>query len=155
VLDAALHKKLIQLKDVPRHRGYVEPATESPMETRLRMLLVLAGLPRPKVQVPLGDATTFLGRADLYYPDHRLVIEYDGATHKESLAADNRRQNLLIRAGYTVLRFTASDVLGFPDGVVALVRSALSAPESEPRPGPSARPGRSAPRPGPGAPRAA
>jgi hypothetical protein len=25
----------------------VEPATDSPMETRLRLLLVLAGLPRP------------------------------------------------------------------------------------------------------------
>ena len=91
----------------------------------------------------------------LYYPDHRLVIEYDGATHKESLAADHRRQNLLIRAGYTVLRFTASDVLGSPDGVVALLRSALSASENVRFRGPGARPGRSGPRPGPGAPQAA
>lgn len=92
------------------------------METRLRLLLVLSGLPRPQVQVSLPGV---FARADLYYPDARLVIEYDGATHRTSLAADNRRQNRLIEAGYRVLRFTASDVLGNPAAVVELVRRAL------------------------------
>jgi hypothetical protein len=88
VLDTALHKKLIRLDQVPLHGEYVEPASESPMETRLRMLLVLAGLPRPKAQISLhDDHGWFLGRADLYYPERRLVIEYDGATHRDSLAA--------------------------------------------------------------------
>ena len=50
--------------------AWAEPATESAMETRLRMCLVLAGLPRPQVQVPLhDDHGRFLGRADLYYPE--------------------------------------------------------------------------------------
>jgi very-short-patch-repair endonuclease len=89
------------------------------METRLRLALVLAGLPKPEVQVPLPDA---VARADLYYPAQRLVIEYDGATHRDSLAADNRRQNRLINAGYRVLRFTASDLGG---DVAAMVRRAL------------------------------
>jgi hypothetical protein len=125
VLDTALHKKLIRLDQVPLHGEYVEPASESPMETRLRMLLVLAGLPRPKAQISLhDDHGWFLGRADLYYPERRLVIEYDGATHRDSLAADNRRQNRLIDAGYRVLRFSASDVLGTPDSVLDLVRRA-------------------------------
>jgi hypothetical protein len=45
-----------------------EPA-ESPMETRLRWLLLQAGLPRPVVQSDLRDVEgRFLGRADLYYP---------------------------------------------------------------------------------------
>src|SRR5438309_11847168 len=113
---------------------HAEPKSESPMETRLRMLLVLAGLPRPVAQVPLHDAKgRFLGRPDLYYPDHRLGIEYDGATHRESLAADNRRQNRLVDAGYRLLRFTAADVLSAPDSVVALVRRALSAGANQPR----------------------
>ena len=157
VLDAALHNKLIRLEDVPRYREYVEPATESHMETRLRMLLVLAGLPRPEVQVPLFDQSgAFLGRADLYYPDHRLVIEYDGATHKESLTADSKRQNLLIDAGFRVLRFTGGNLAS----AVRLVRRALSqqatsAAGTEPPPTPPPRPARSAPRPGPAGPRAA
>jgi very-short-patch-repair endonuclease len=155
VLDAALHRKLIRLDQVPRHREYVEPATESPMETRLRMLLVLAGLPRPKVQVSLGNANSFLGRVDLYYPEQRLAIEYDGATHRDSLAADNRRQNRLLEAGYRLLRFTGPDLLDSPDDLVALVRSALSLPASALHPRLEARRGRSEPPPGPEAPRAA
>ena len=161
VLDAALHKKVVRLEDVracARLREVVdlaEPATASPMETRLRLLLVLAGLPRPKVQVSLGDATSFLGRVDLYYPEHRLAIEYDGATHRDSLASDNRRQNKLLDAGYRILRFTASDVLDFPQDVIALVRSAISATDPEPLPKHRPRLARSAPRRGPVAHRAA
>jgi hypothetical protein len=96
------------------------------METRLRLLLVLAGLPRPEAQVSLyDDAGGFLGRPDLLYREPRLALEYDGGTHRNSLADDNRRQNRLLAAGFRLLRFTAGDVLGTPDAVVALVRSAL------------------------------
>ena len=98
------------------------------METRLRLLLVLAGLPHPRGQVSLrDDFGLFLARPDLYYPDARLAIEYDGATHRVSLAADNRRQNRLIDAGYRLLRFTAGDVLDTPAAVVSMVRRALQA----------------------------
>jgi len=142
IVDAALHKRFVGRQQlwawVESHAGHpgvarirraielAEPATESPMETRLRLLLVLAGLPRPRVQVRLGNDSDFLGRADLYYPECRLVIEYDGATHRSRLESDNRRQNRLVDAGYRVLRFTASDVLAAPASVVDLVRKALS-----------------------------
>src|SRR5205823_5485529 len=104
----------------------------SVMETRLRLLLVLAGLPHPRSQVSLrDDLGLFLARPDLYYPDARLAIEYDGATHCESLAADNRRQNRMFDAGYRLLRFTAGDVLDTPAAVVSMVRRALQAPSDE------------------------
>jgi very-short-patch-repair endonuclease len=144
LLDTALHGRLVtsgRLRDWARtHAGYrgvrrlkralelADPGAESVMETRLRLLVVLAGLPRPRTQVSLrDDFGLFLARPDLYYPDARLAIEYDGATHRASLAADNRRQNRMIDAGYRLLRFTASDVLSAPDSVVTLVRRALSA----------------------------
>ena len=96
------------------------------METRLRLLLILSGLPRPQVQVPLHDAKGhFIGRPDLYYPTQRLAVEYDGASHRENMTADHRRQNRLLNAGYRLLRFTAADVLSTPDSVVLLVRQAL------------------------------
>ena len=96
------------------------------METRLRLLLILAGLPRPQVQVPLhDDKGRFIGRPDLYYPTQRLAVEYDGATHRETMTADHRRQNRLLNAGYRLLRFTAADVISTPDSVVMLVRQAL------------------------------
>jgi len=114
------------VRKLRRALALAEPKTESPMETRLRMQLVKARLPRPAVQVDLHDASgNFLGRADLYYPEHRLLIEYDGENHKDRLVHDLRRQNALINAGYCLLRFTAGD-LRVPGSVAAQVRRARS-----------------------------
>jgi very-short-patch-repair endonuclease len=141
-LDMALNKRLVESADLrswacehPRYPGIArlrqtielaEPATGSVMETRLRLLLVMARLPRPQAQVPLyGEAGDFVGRPDFYYPLHRLALEYDGGYHRENLTADNRRQNRLVDAGYRLLRFTGADVLYAPDSVVDLVRRAL------------------------------
>jgi hypothetical protein len=97
------------------------------METRLRWLLLEARLPRPEVQADLHDRDSrFVGRADLYYPSARLVLEYDGGNHRDRLVTDDRRQNLLINAGFRVLRFTASDVHQHPNLVVAQVRESLA-----------------------------
>ena len=124
VLDAALRRQLIDRTYVPLAR-LAEPA-ESPMETRLRWLLLEAGLPRPQVQKNLHDAAgRFVGRADLYYPAARLVIEYDGVNHRDRLADDDRRQNLLIGAGFRILRFTAADLRQRPGAIVAQVGNAL------------------------------
>lgn len=102
---------------------------ESPMETRLRWILLGAGLPGPTVQADLRDSEgRFIGRADLYYSAARLVIEYDGENHRDRLTEDNRRQNLLMNAGFRLLRFTASDIYGRPEVVAAQVRGALGAP---------------------------
>jgi very-short-patch-repair endonuclease len=118
-------------------------AAESPMETRLRWLLLRAGLPKPEVQFDLRDADgRFVARADLYYPRSRLVIEYDGANHRERLVEDNRRQNLIVNAGYRMLRFTAPDIRDQSDLVATRVRNALkadSAPVDTTRPNPLAR----------------
>jgi hypothetical protein len=103
---------------------------ESPMETRLRWLLIQAGLARPEVQTNLHDADGgFLGRADLYYPAARLVLEYDGGNHRDRLVEDDRRQNVLVNAGFRLLRFTAADIHQRPEIVEAQVRGALLAPK--------------------------
>jgi very-short-patch-repair endonuclease len=118
--DAALRLHRVRVSDL------AEPA-ESPMETRLRWLLLQAGLPRPEVQTDLRDPEgRFVGRADLYYPRARLVIEYDGANHRERLVEDNRRQNLLMNAGYRLLRFTSADIGQRPDAITSQVWQALT-----------------------------
>ena len=107
--------------------GLAEPKAESAMESRLRMVLVLAGLPRPEVQVPIHDQQgRFLGRPDLLYRNQRLAIEYDGGNHRDRLVDDNRRQNGLVGAGLRLLRFTAADVYGTPDTVAMQVRNSLA-----------------------------
>jgi len=104
---------------------FAAPA-ESPMETRLRWLLIKAGLPHPNVQADLRDGEgRFVGRADLYYPSARLVLEYDGDNHRARLVEDNRRQNLVLNAGFRMLRFTSADIHQRPDTVVGQVWAAL------------------------------
>jgi uncharacterized protein DUF559 len=130
IADMALHARLVRaeaLKDLRQVLPYIDAAAESPMETRLRMLLVLAGLPRPEAQAEIRDGRRFLGRLDLYYRGQRLGIEYDGSAHREALAEDNRRQNRLLDAGIRLLRFTATDVYNTPEVVLSQVRNALSA----------------------------
>ena len=108
-----------------RHDEFAEPAG-SPMETRLRWLLLKAGLPRPLVEVDLRDAENrFLGRADLYYPQARLIIEFDGANHRDRMTEDRRRQNAILSAGYQLLRFTSADLYQRPGAIVGQVRGAL------------------------------
>ena len=98
------------------------------METRMRWLLIQAGLGSPEVQTDLrNDEGRFVGRADLYYRAARLVIEYDGGHHRDRLVEDNRRQNLLINAGFRLLRFTAADIYNRPGVVFAQVREAQRA----------------------------
>jgi very-short-patch-repair endonuclease len=149
IADMALHAGLIDRSElsewVDRRAGrkgvgaerrvldLAECATESPMEARLRMLVVLNGLPRPEVQITIRDERgDFLGRPDLYYSEHGLGLEYDGNTHRASLVEDNRRQNRLLLAGVRLLRFTAADVLRRPDSVVTQVRNALAQGPPEP-----------------------
>ena len=115
------------LVNLRRVAALAEPRAESPMETRLRLLLVLSGLPAPEAQVEIrDDEGRFVGRPDLYYAPQRLGLEYDGGIHRQQLAEDNRRQNLLLRAGVRLLRFTAADVMSQPGLVVAQVRGMLA-----------------------------
>jgi len=151
-VDMAVHARLISIAElrayVAEHRGakgiarlrrvidLAEPKAESAMETRLRMLLVLARLPRPEVQVSIRDDKGRSYRPDLLYPKQHLAIEYDGGNHRDRMVDDNRRQNSLIVAGFRILRFTAADVYGTPDRLVLEVRGALLGGTPSP-PGPA------------------
>lgn len=91
-----------------------DPRAESPPETRLRVLLMEAGLPKPEVQYEVRDEYGFtLARADLAYPDARLAIEYDGAVHFDRLHnhRDQDRDARLASHGWLTLRVRA-DGLG-------------------------------------------
>jgi hypothetical protein len=115
-----------------RARGVLpiaDPRAESPMESVLRWLVHAAGLPAPELQYVVRDgAGVFLGRADMAWPEQRVIVEFDGDVHRERdvFVKDVRRQNRLVSAGWTVLRFTSADVLGRPDEVVAEICRALA-----------------------------
>jgi hypothetical protein len=107
-----------------------DPMSESAMETRLRLLLVLAGLPPPTVQHPVTDPNArVLGWLDLAYPQARLGIEYDGEVHFDAqrTARDKRRDGAMAELDWLVLRFGKTDVLATPDRTVLRVRRVLAA----------------------------
>ena len=110
-----------------------EPLAESPMETRLRLLLIDAGLPPPTVQHRVHDTRgRFVGRVDLAWPELRLAVEYEGDHHRERahFRRDVARLNALRAAGWTVLRFTADDVLRRPRRTARQVATAMCEPGS-------------------------
>ena len=103
---------------------------ESPPETRVRVLLTVAGL-QPVPQFTVRDREgVFLARVDLAFPKHRVAIEYDGAWHADTLQfrRDRRRLNRLVEAGWVVLHLTAAD-LRDPAAVVDRVRRLLESCE--------------------------
>lgn len=115
---------LVRLREVVR---MADPGAESPWETRLRVLLVQAGLPNPVVQIPVGDRVRPLAVLDLGWPQWRVAVEFDGRHHAEGaqFGRDLRRHNGLLARGWVVLRFDAAAVVGDPERVSREVRAAL------------------------------
>ena len=60
----------------------VRKGSESPRETRLRLLIVLCGLPEPECNIDLGDEWFFIGRVDLYLRAWNIGVEYEGDQHR-------------------------------------------------------------------------
>jgi very-short-patch-repair endonuclease len=94
----------------------------SPMETRLRLLIETAGLPRPHVQwvVPDPVARTAVW-IDLAWPEIRVGVEYEGEVHTDaqSVRLDARRFTALVDKGWRMYRYTKDDILGAPERIVA------------------------------------
>lgn len=121
----------------PRARGrrrlaevvaHSEPLSDSAMESRLRMVLVLAGLPRPKAQHCVTDQRgRIVAYVDLAYPDQLIAIEYDGDQHfeRERSKRDVRRGTRLTDLGWAVYRYLAGDVYNTPERTIREVREAL------------------------------
>jgi len=114
-----------------RAARYVRRGVDSPMESRLRMLLVLAGLPEPKVDVrEMNDDGTWRRRYDLCYPEFKLIVEYDGRQHAEDPAQwerDLERREELDDDEYRILVVTARGIFVEPERTIERVRRALIA----------------------------
>jgi very-short-patch-repair endonuclease len=99
------------------------------METRLRLVLVLRGLPRPEAQYPVPDDR---GRRavwlDLAYPEQRIGIEYEGADHcrPERVLRDAGRYTWLVDEGWRMYRFTKYQVYRQPDDIAGTIARALA-----------------------------
>ena len=128
LLDRLVTAGIVRLEDVrdavadlPRSRGsrlareiagLADGFAESPPETRLRLLMLRAGLPMPVAQFRVFDDEGLIGRVDFAFPELRLAIEYEGKWHGEPqhVGRDRRRLNRLLAAGWRVVFVTAADM---------------------------------------------
>jgi very-short-patch-repair endonuclease len=99
-------------------------------ERRLHTLLHQAGLTgwTANASVPLDGRAVAV--VDVLFPRAAVVIEVDGyAAHsdRQAFQRDRARQNDLVAAGYTVLRFTWHDIELRPGDVVRRIRAAVTA----------------------------
>ncbi|MEB8325573.1 hypothetical protein NGF75_06185 [Dietzia kunjamensis] len=105
---------------------------ESVLESLIRLILVLGGVPAPDLQVWLGVRGGERFRVDLYWREWRLIGEADGfakyGTGQEQIRgswnAERRRQRQLEDAGYVVIRWTWED-LRHPRRIIDQVERAM------------------------------
>ncbi|BBX10187.1 hypothetical protein [Mycolicibacterium aichiense] len=97
-MDALMRNQVFSAEDVlilakryPGVRGLrqlgsvlplVDGGAASPQETRLRLLYIDSGLPRPTTQVPVFDGWRAVRVLDLGWEEFRVGSEYDGDVHR-------------------------------------------------------------------------
>jgi hypothetical protein len=108
--------------------GLCDRRSQSPPESWVRVACALAGLPAPVPQFEVRLDGIWLGQVDLAWPEHRVIVEYEGAYHFDGvqIAKDDRRYERLIAAGWTVIRLSSHDLRDMAD-VVRRITAALDA----------------------------
>jgi hypothetical protein len=103
-----------------------DPRAESRPESKVRVVLHLAGLPAEPRCFVHDAAGRFVARLDLALPALKVAIEYDGEWHalREQLSKDRHRLRALRDAGWEVVHVTA-DVLREPQAIVDAVLRAV------------------------------
>ncbi|MDH6196504.1 hypothetical protein M2272_003147 [Mycobacterium frederiksbergense] len=91
----------------------VDGGAESPPETRLRLLYIDAGLPRPTTQIPIVDEWGRVVRTvDMGWEEFKVISEYDGGQHQTNRAQyvkDLRVLPKLAELGWDVMRVIKED----------------------------------------------
>ncbi len=108
----------------------VDAGAESPQETRLRLLLVRGGLPRPVTQIPVADEWGRVQRRiDMGWPEWMVGVEYDGEQHwtsPEDHENEIVRLEFLASRGWTIVRVSARQLRCRGPEILARVTRALA-----------------------------
>ncbi len=96
----------------------------SPMETRSRLMVVRAGLPEPRHNLPVFSRTgEWLGFGDLVWEEQRVVGEYQGVefhTRARDRTHDGLRRDRIARGDWTVVDIVSADVFDHDERAVKL-----------------------------------
>jgi len=109
----------------------VRAGVDSAMETRTRLLMVLAGLPEPEVNIVfLRPDGSVARRLDLGYRDLRLAVEYDGYQHHKERAVyeeDLIRREQFEQLDWRIVTLVSKDVYVTPGLTLERLVAALRA----------------------------
>jgi very-short-patch-repair endonuclease len=97
--------------------------TRSERERRLLELIDTAQLPRPLTNVRLHGYLV-----DAYWPEHGLVLEFDGWQghgHRHAFDGDRKRDQVMLAHGQPTMRVTDRHLTGEPVALVARIAQAL------------------------------
>lgn len=134
----AQHAKTRGIVQTRRALAMASPRSASPWETRTRHVVVRwSRLPGVLVNAPVfGPSGGLAGVADLLVPSVGLVIESDGAGHRQEAAhaADNVREEELERLGLVVVRVSALDHRD-PDALANRIRRSYETARAQSRAG--------------------
>lgn len=100
------------IKQARRSIALVDPGSESPQETWLRLLVVRAGYPPPQTQHPIyNEYGALIGEVDIAWPELKIAMEYEGQHHTDPdvLRRDVARFDAMIDMGWIVVRVTCRD----------------------------------------------
>ncbi|MGE2733628.1 DUF559 domain-containing protein [Mycolicibacterium vaccae] len=123
---ATTHRGARGVRRIPGLLELADGGAESPQETRVRLVLVRAGLPRPETQILFPELRI---RVDMGWRRWRVAVEYDGIQHwtdRRQRSWDIDRLALLEEAGWHVVR-VSSGMLERPRVIVDRVRAKLHA----------------------------
>lgn len=131
---AGNHRHTRGLRQLEVALNLVDGGAQSPKETWLRLLLINAGFPRPRTQIPVLDADGFPRYfLDMGWEEILLAVEYDGAQHWTDpwqYAHDIARQEYLANIGWTTVRVVSQQR---PRDVIRRVQHAWDALTLRPR----------------------
>jgi Protein of unknown function (DUF559) len=117
---------LVQLRHV---LDVMDGGAESPQETRTRLVLIDAGLPRPQTQIVVCDGFGDpFARIDMGYEEWKVGVEYDGIQHWTDpvrRAYDIDRHAKLLACGWRIIRVSADMLRRRRHVIVARTCSAL------------------------------
>lgn len=105
------HARVSGLPRIPRVLNLVDAGAQSPKETWLRLLLIEAGFPRPRTQIPvLSPSGRPLYYLDMGWENVMIAVEYDGEHHRtnrDTYTNDVNRSDYIHDLGWRIIRVVA------------------------------------------------